>query len=175
VWRRGGAIQPAIVALAVTAVLMFAGVGWERVGLGLLMAEASRYVYMAGVLLTPALALAVDRLAAVAPPALTAGRLVLAASAVLNAGSLLSYGSAWADRAACDRHVLSLLAGSPALVAAADDGYQPLLFSPDVRLIDVARMVRDDAIVATVPTTPDEVALVQQALDPTVRACPAPA
>jgi hypothetical protein len=151
-----------------------AGVGWERVGLGLQMAEASRYVYMAAMLLTPAFALAVDRLAALAPAALTAGRLVLAGSALLNIGSLLSYGSDWAARAACDRHVLSLLAGSPALVATFDDGDQPLQFSPDVRLIDIARMVRDEAIVPIVPTTPTDLALVQQALDPTLRACPAP-
>ncbi|MCU1504722.1 MAG: hypothetical protein JWM12_4076 [Ilumatobacteraceae bacterium] len=174
VWRRGGALQPAIVALGVTALLMFAGVGWERVGYGLETAEASRYVYMGAMLLAPAFALAIDRVGAIAPPALTAGRLVLACSAVLNGGSLLSYGSDWARRSGCDRNVLELLAGSPQQTAGLDQSYQPLLFSPDVRLVDLPRLVDDDAIVARPPATPEEQALVQQALDPNVRACPAP-
>ncbi|MEO5899347.1 MAG: hypothetical protein ABIR68_04345, partial [Ilumatobacteraceae bacterium] len=172
-WRRGGAIQATIVALAVTAFLMYAGVGWERVGFGPESAAASRYVYMAAMLLAPALAIAVDRLRVLAPSALTAGRLVLACSAVLNIGNLLSFGTDWARRSACDRNVLSLLAASPQ-VAALDPSYQPLVFSPDVRLMDLPRLVSDDAIAARAANGPADQAIIDEALDPNTRSCPGP-
>jgi hypothetical protein len=119
------------------------------------------------------LAIAVDRLRVLAPPALTAGRLVLACSAVLNVGSLLSYGSDWAKRSACDRNVMSLLAAAPQ-TAAIDPSYQPLVFSPDVRLMDLPRLVSDDAIVARAANGPAEQAIIDAALDPNTRACPGP-
>ncbi len=175
VWRRGNALQPAIVALSATALVMFVGVGWERVGYGMAAAEASRYVYMGAMLLVPAFALAIDRLRVIGAPALTAGRLVLALSAVINLGSLLSYGSDWAKRSACDRNVLSLLAGSPDQTSGVDPTYQPVLFSPDVRLEDLPRLVSEHAIVPRAPVSTAEQALVEQALVINVGACPAPA
>jgi hypothetical protein len=173
-WRRSGRLQAMLIALAVTTVLMFAGIGWERVGLWLQMAEASRYVYMGAMLLAPAFALAVDRLGVLAAPALAAGRIVLATSVLLNIGSLLSYGTDWSDRAACDRTALSLLAGSPQTASLAPD-YQALQFSPDVAIFDLQHLLAAHAITARQPATPAEQLLLTQALDPAVRACPAPA
>ena len=175
-WRRRdrlGHEQAASIALAVTTVLMFAGIGLERVGLGLQIAESSRYVYMGAMLLVPAFALAVDRLGVLASPALAAGRIVLAASVLLNIGSLLSYGTDWADRSACDRTVLSLLAGAPQTTSLAPD-YQALLFSPDVAIFDLGHLLAAHAISPRQPATPAEQTLLDQALDPSVRACPPP-
>jgi hypothetical protein len=88
---------------------------------------------------------------------------VLVTSVVLNTGSLLSFASGWAKRSTCERGVFALLAGSPK-VAAADPSFQPLRFSADVRLVDLPRLVREDAFDAMVPSTPAEEAVVDQAL-----------
>ena len=106
VWRPAGRLQAAFIALATTTVLMFAGIGVQRVGLGLQLAESSRYVYMGAMLLAPMIAVAIDRIAVVSSSGLLAARLLLVASVFLNIGSLLSYGSDWARRSACDRGAL---------------------------------------------------------------------
>jgi hypothetical protein len=175
VWRPAGRIQAAFIALATTTVLMFAGIGFERVGLGLQFAESSRYVYMGAMLLAPMIAVAIDRLGLLATPALLAGRLILASSVLLNLGTLLSSGNDWAKRSACDRTVLSLLAGAPERTTALPFYYQPLLFSPDVTIEDIPDLVRDDAITPRAPADESEEALITAALDPNTRACPAPA
>ena len=82
---------------------MFAGIGVQRVGLGLQFAESSRYVYMGAMLLAPMIAVAIDRLGVLSPAALHAGRLILVASALLNIGQLLGFGSDWAKRSTCER------------------------------------------------------------------------
>ena len=172
--RRHGRFQPALIALGVVTVAMYAGIGIERVGLGLQTAEASRYLYMAGMLSAPAFALAVDALRRLDPGALAAGRIVLAASAVLNIGTLLSQASEWAAQSTCERRTLELLAGAPDAVDSADPGLRPLAFSPDVRLADLGLLVSDDAVVARPATLPADGALVSSALDPATPACPRP-
>ncbi|MFT3853806.1 MAG: hypothetical protein QM733_13855 [Ilumatobacteraceae bacterium] len=173
-WRPAGRIQAVLVALAVTTVLMFAGIGVQRVGLGLQTAEASRYVYMGAMLLAPVFAVAVDRLALVAPPALHAGRIILAASALLNIGQLLSFGSDWARRSTCDELALSLVAGAPERTASLDPQYQPLAFSLDVRIVDLPYLVEESAITPRSPANQAEQVLLDAAVDPTRQACPAP-
>lgn len=172
--RRAGRLRPALIALAVTAVVMYAGIGVERVGLGLHTAEASRYLYMAAMLLAPAFALAVDELLRIGPSALVAGRVVLVASVVLNIGILLGSASAWAAQSTCERHALELLAGAPAALDAADSSLRPLAFSPDVRLADLTGLVADHAVVARPSASPTDAAIVAAALNPATPACPRP-
>ncbi len=77
VWRPAGRLQAAFIALATTTVLMFAGIGVQRVGLGLQLAESSRYVYMGAMLLAPMIAVAIDRIAVISSSGLLAARLLL--------------------------------------------------------------------------------------------------
>ena len=167
VMRRHGQFQPALITFAVVALVMYAGIGVERVGLGLHTAEASRYQYMAAMLLAPAFAVAVDQLNRIGSGAITAGRLVLAASVVLNVGALLSYSSEWAAQATCERHTLELLAGAPGRVQAADPSMRPLEFSPDVRLADLPTLIADEAISPRPPAlTPGTPACARGRADP---------
>ena len=69
----------------------------------------------------------------------------------------------WGIRAADERRTLELIAGSD-LSAQADPAHQPIPFSPDVSVGDIAMLVADGAIVPRAPTTPEEVALVRAAL-----------
>lgn len=163
-WRRGRAREHSLVAaLAVTALVMFAGVGLQRAGFGVEGAAASRYVYMAAFLVVPAFCVAVDLLGRLAPQALGAGRVLLAGSALLNAAALHTDGGAWADLARAERGVLELVAGSPRL-GEADPTRTPVPFSPDVTVGAIPTLVRDGAIEPRPATTPAELALVDEAL-----------
>ena len=175
VWRPAGRLQAAFIALATTTVLMFAGIGVQRVGLGLQLAESSRYVYMGAMLLAPMIAVAIDRIAVVSSSGLLAARLLLVASVFLNIGSLLSYGSDWARRSACDRGALQLLAAVPDRTAPIPGIYQPLAFSLDVRLEDLPYLVGEGAITPRAPTTDADEALIQAALKQPSVACPSAA
>jgi hypothetical protein len=166
-------MRPVLVALALTAAAMFVGIGWQRVGFGTLESASSRYVYMGAMLLAPAFAVAVDRLGAAGPALLTAGRGVLVTAVLLNAGDLASHATDWARSSSCDRAVLSLLAGSPA-VDTIDPMYQPLHRSLDVRLADLPRLVDEGAVHPRAPVTSVEHALVAEALTIDVGACPGP-
>lgn len=174
-WRPNRKLDAAFVALAVTTVLMFAGIGFQRVGLGLQTAEASRYVYMGAMLLAPMLAVAIDRLGVLAQPALYAARLVLVASVLLNIGQMLSFGSDWAKRSTCDHVALDLLAAVPDRTATLDPQYQPLAFSLDVRIADLPYLIEEGAITPRAPASQEEQSILDAALDPSRAACPAPA
>ena len=154
---------------------MFAGIGVQRVGLGLQLAESSRYVYMGAMLLAPMIAVAIDRIAVISSSGLLAARLILAASVFLNIGSLLSYGSDWARRSACERGALELVAAVPDRTAPIPGIYQVLSFSLDVRLEDMPYLVANDAITPRAPTSDADQALIEAALSQPSKACPSPA
>jgi hypothetical protein len=163
-WRgREPAAHDLIFSLAVTATLMYIGVGLERSGFGVETAANSRYVYMGAALLIPAFGVAVDQLARVASPALWAGRLLLLGATAMNISALRTNGNDWAYRAIAERNVLELIAASPAL-STVEGGVAPLPFSPDVRIVDLPELIADGAIHPHAATTPDELAVVDQAL-----------
>ncbi len=164
-WRRRDASAHDLIAsLAVTAVAMYVGLAIQRGGFGMETAATSRYVYIGAVLMMPAFGIAVDLLAGIAPPAQWAGRLVLVGATAVNIGALRSNGDDWATRAAGERTLLELVAASPA-AATADQSIAPLYpFSPDVRIGDLAELVADGAIHPHAATTPQEQALVDNAL-----------
>jgi hypothetical protein len=111
----------------------------------------------------PAFGVAVDLLAQLTAPALWAGRLVLIGATAMNVGALRSNGNEWANRAAEERTLLELVAASPR-TATVDQSIAPLDFSPDVRIGDLAELIADGAIHPRLPATPDEQALVDNAL-----------
>jgi hypothetical protein len=163
-WRRRDvAAHDLMFSLAVTAILIYVGLGIERAGLGIETAASSRYVYVAAVLLIPAFGVAVDQLARIASPALWAGRLLLLGATAMNISALRTNGDDWAKRATAERNVLELVAASPAL-STVEGGVAPLPFSPDVRIVDLPELIADGAIHPHAATTPDELAIVDQAL-----------
>ena len=112
----------------------------------------------------PAFGVAVDLLGRIASPALWAGRLVLIGAIAMNIGALRSNGDEWANRAASERTLLDLVAGSPAS-ATVDRSIAPLApFSPDVRMGDIAELVADGAIHPRAPASSDEQAGLDNAL-----------
>ena len=161
--RRDAAAHDLMFSLAVTATLIYIGLGIERAGLGVETAANSRYVYVAAALLIPAFGVAVDLLARIASPALWAGRLLLIAATAMNISALRSNGNEWANRANAERSVLELIAASPAL-STVEGGVAPLPFSPDVRIIDIPELIADGAIHPHAAATPAEQAAVDQAL-----------
>ncbi|HEX3088114.1 MAG TPA: hypothetical protein VHQ23_05625 [Ilumatobacteraceae bacterium] len=162
--RRDPRAHDLLLTLAVTAVLMYIGLGIQRGGFGVDFAATSRYVYMGAALLMPAFGVAVDQLARIATPALWAGRLVLIGATAMNLSALHSNGNDWANKAIAERNILELVAASP-LTPAADPMIAPLFpESPDVRLIDLPELVADGAIHPRPASTPEEQALVATAL-----------
>jgi hypothetical protein len=163
-WRqRDARAHDLISSLAVTATLMYIGVGIERAGFGIETAANSRYVYMGAALLMPAFGVAVDQLSRIGSPAVWAGRLLLIGATAMNLSALRSNGSEWANRAAAERNLLELVATSPTL-STINPSIAPLSFSPDVRINDIAELVADGAIHPHAPATPEEQALVDKAL-----------
>ena len=163
-WRRRNvASHDLMLSLAVTATLIYVGLGIERAGLGVETAANSRYVYVAAALLIPAFGVAVDQLARIASPALWAGRLLLVAATAMNISALRSNGNEWANRAIAERNVLELIAASPAL-STVEGGVAPLPFSPDLRILDIPELIADGAIHPHAAATPSEQAAVDQAL-----------
>jgi hypothetical protein len=163
-WRgRDAAAHDLIFSLAVTATLMYIGVGLERSGFGIETAANSRYVYMGAALLIPAFGVAVDQLARLGSPVIWAGRLLLIGATAMNVGALRSNGDDWAKRAIAERNVLELIAASPAL-STVEGGVAPLPFSPDVRIVVLPELIADGAIHPHAATTPAEQAAVDQAL-----------
>jgi hypothetical protein len=163
-WRqRDPRANDLLLSLAVTATLMYIGVGIERGGFGVESAANSRYVYMGAALLMPAFGVAVDQLARLGSPVLWAGRLLLIGAIAMNASALRTNGNEWANRAAGERNVLELVATSPSL-STINPSIAPLPFSPDVRIPDIAELVADGAIHPHAPATPQERALVDAAL-----------
>jgi hypothetical protein len=161
--RRDSAAHDLMFSLAVTATLIYIGLGIERAGLGVETAANSRYVYVAAALLIPAFGIAVDQLGRVASPALWAGRLLLIAATAMNISALRSNGNDWANRAIAERNVLELVAASPAL-STVEGGAAPLPFSPDLRIIDIPELIADGAIHPHAAATPAEQSAVDAAL-----------
>jgi len=152
-----------VFACTATAIVMFLGIGYERVGFGVTTASSSRYVGIAAVLLAPLLALAVDQLGRLGNPALIAGRVLLIVAIEVNAGRLWTIGSNWAQKSASDRDLMELIAGSPQ-AAQVDPLTRPIPLNPDIRVADLPRLVELGAITPRPPTTPEEIARVDQAL-----------
>jgi hypothetical protein len=161
--RRNPAAHDLMLALAITAVLIYIGLGIERSGFGVDTAANSRYVYVGAVLLIPAFGVAVDQLARIGPPALWAARLLLVAAIAMNISALKTNSDEWAKRSSDERMVLGLVAASPT-ISTVNQASAPLSFSPDVRISDLAELVADGAIHPHLATTADEQALVEAAL-----------
>jgi hypothetical protein len=138
-------------------------IGVERVGFGVETAGASRYVYMGAILLAPAFVLAIDRLDSVNSSMRMGASLLLAASIAVNAGILLAAAADWAGRSRCEQSVLSLLAGDPQ-TATKDPQFQPVPFSPDVRLRDLPLLVKEGAIRDVPAVTAHDLSLINSAL-----------
>jgi hypothetical protein len=163
-WRRRDAeAHDVVLSLAVTAVLIYVGLGIQRGGFGVETAANSRYVYIGAALFIPAFGVAVDQLARLGTPVVWAGRLLLIGATAMNVGALRSNSSDWANRAIAERHVLDLVAASPSL-ATINPSIAPLSFSPDVRIGDLAELVADGAIHPRAAATPADQALVDAAL-----------
>jgi hypothetical protein len=158
--RRGGAIA---LSLAGTTLIMFAGIGWQRIGFGIESAAASRYVFMGAVLIAPLLALAIDRLGQLSDSLAWAARLTVGLSVVINLGLLGSYARDWADISDEQRTAFELLAGSPRTTDA-DPTVRPVPFSPDVSLGDIPWLVAEGAITPRPAVTAEETALLEAAL-----------
>jgi hypothetical protein len=164
IWRqRNPPAHDLMLALAVTAVLVYIGLGIERSGFGVDTAANSRYVYVGAALLIPAVGVAVDQLARIGSPALWAARLLLIGATGMNISALRTNSDEWAARAAEERNTLDLLAASPA-ISTVNQAIAPLSFSPDVRISDLAELVADGAIHPRVASSPVEQGLVDFAL-----------
>ena len=90
------------------------------------------------------------------------GRVILILALLLSLGSLRTNSASWATRAAEERRLLELIAGS-GLAAQVDPSFQPLPFSPDVRISSIPMLVAEGAIAPRNPTH-DEVVVVRAAL-----------
>jgi hypothetical protein len=165
-WRqRDARSHDLLLALGVTSVTIYIGLGLQRSGFGVDTAANSRYVYMVAALLIPAFGIAVDLLARLAPAAQRAGQLLLIAAIGMNISALRSNGNDWANRANAERNILELVATSPATATAPKD-LSPLPdFSPDVQIRDIAELVADGAIQPRPVSTPAEQSLVDKALN----------
>ena len=161
--RRDAAAHDLILALAVTAVAMYVGLGIQRGGFGVETGATSRYVYMGAAMLIPAVGVAVDQLRLLGTPALWAGRLVLVSATAMNVGALKSNGDDWAARATAERNILELIAGSPQFTTV-DPSLRPLPFSPDLTIGDLSVLIADGAIHPRTAATPDDQALINAAL-----------
>jgi hypothetical protein len=167
-WRqRDARSHDLLLALGVTGVAIYIGLGVQRGGFGIETAANSRYVYVVAALMIPAFGIAVDLLGRLAPAALRAGQALLIAAIGMNIGALRTNGNEWASRSAKERHVLELIAVSPTRATVPQDLAPLPDFSPDVQIRDIAELVADGAIHPRPAATPDEEALVVKALGQT--------
>jgi hypothetical protein len=164
IWRGSpGRNRIVLVTLWATAIVMFLGVGWTRIGFGLDSASVSRYRYMGAMLLAPALALAIDTLVRWTPAAVATARAVLGVSVVLNAGWLHNFGSDWASRAQRARDLYEVTAGAD-LGVQADPERTPEPFNPDVTVRWIPYLVDEGAVVPRPPADDAELQRVRAAL-----------
>ena len=110
-----------MLALWSTVIVMFLGIGWERLGFGVPSAGSTRYVHVAAIVLAPAFALTVDQLARLSERARWAGRLVLLLAVGVNAGALRAEGAHWAIASRDEQDLFVLVAGSPEVASAKPD------------------------------------------------------
>lgn len=132
-------------ALAATLLVMFAAIGWQRVGFGVASAAESRYVHVAAIVIAPAFVLAVDRFGSWRPGLLAASRILIAGAIVTNLATLRDQSSVYADISGRERDVFELVAGSPRLSELPPD-LVPVLNSPDVTVGDLPWLVQEGAI-----------------------------
>jgi hypothetical protein len=149
--------------LWITALVMFLGVGFSRIGFGLDSAGVSRYRYMGAMLLAPALAAAVDAIARWSPNGRATARVVLGTSVVLNAGQLHTLGAEWAIRAREAQDVYELVTGS-ALAPDADQALDPVEFNPDVSVFWLPWLVDEGAVTPRPPANDAELQRVRSVL-----------
>ena len=161
--RFGRRTQALLIGLGVTIVFMFVGIGFERVGFGVQLAESSRYVHVAGIIIAPVFGLAIDQLARIAREVRWAGLGVLALALVVNVGTLRQATTSWALSSSFERETFELIAGS-GLVAQADPNRYPFPDSPDVTIGSLGTMVAQGALNPRVPVTDQELQRVRDAL-----------
>jgi hypothetical protein len=152
-----------MLSLALTVVVIFSAIGWERVGFGVGFAASSRYVHVAAIVIAPAFALTVDQLGRVAGEARWAGRVILLAAVALNLGALRADSAHWAIASRAEKRLFELVAGSD-LVATVDPATVLSPRSPDVNVSDLPVLVDNDAITPRPPANNVEVQEVRQAL-----------
>lgn len=161
--RFGRRTQAMFIGLAATVVVMFVGIGFERVGFGVQIAESSRYIHIAAIVIAPAFGLAVDQLARISREARWAGLGVLGLALALNVGTLRELTTSWAISSGNERRTLELIAGS-GLAGQADPNRFPFLDSPDITIGSLASMVAQGALTPRVPVTDLELRQVRDAL-----------
>jgi len=163
-WRRPSRWDHAmLVTLAVLPVPVFLAIGWQRSVFGIDSAAASRYQYMAAMLLAVPFALAVDQLRRYSGWALLVGRTLLVISVLTNTRYFRTSSDDWAARSTDARITYELIAGSP-LRNEVDPSIAPVPFDPDVTVGRLPILVDEGAITPRTPATPDEIARVRAAL-----------
>lgn len=152
-----------MLALWSTVIVMFLGIGWERLGFGVPSAGSSRYVHVAAIVLAPAFALTVDQLARLSEGARWAARLVLVLAIGVNVGALRVESTRWAIASRDEQDLFSLVAGSPD-IAEANPSRVLSMRSPDVTVALLSTLVAAEAITPRRPVTDAERARVRAAL-----------
>lgn len=152
-----------VTVLAVLPLPVLLAIGWQRAAFGLDSAASPRYLYMSAMALAVPFGLAIDQLRRLDRRALVVGRVIVALALASNVRLLVNASGDWADRSADARRAFELVAGSPD-VATADPGLVIVAFDPDVRVGRLPQLVAEGAITPRVPTTPDELALVERVL-----------
>lgn len=143
------------IGLVVTVVFMFFAIGFERIGFGVQLAESSRYLHIAAIVIAPVFGLAIDQLARISREARWAGLGVICLAITLNLSTLRETSNSWAVASGYERETFELIAGS-GLAAQADPNRFLFLDSPDVTIGSLARMVAQGAFTPRVPVTDDE-------------------
>ena len=141
-------------ALATTVTVMFAAIGWERIGFGVFSAASTRYVHVAAIVIAPAFALAVDQLGRLAIDARWAGRLVLLAAFAVNVGALRTNSAQWAIASRDEKRLLELIVGS-GLAAQVPPTTSVLVNSPNVHVYELPWLVEKRALQPKTPTAAD--------------------
>ncbi|MCU1398762.1 MAG: hypothetical protein JWN62_1871 [Acidimicrobiales bacterium] len=161
--RFGWRTQSLLIALVVTVCVMYSLVGFERLGLGIQFATESRYVYVAGMVIAPAFALAVDQLGRISREVRWGGLAVLCLAIGSNLSQLVDGANRWAAGTAAERHTLELIAGS-GLVGQADPRRTIFTDSPDVTPAALPDLVARGALTPITPVTPADKQIVSNAL-----------
>ena len=161
--RFGWRTQSLLVALVTTVCVMYALVGFERLGLGIQFATEARYVYVAGLVIAPVFGLAVDQLGRIARELRWAGLAVLCLAIGTNLSLLVDGSNRWANGTAGERHTFELIAGS-GLAGQADPRRTIFTDSPDVTPGAIADLVARGALDPIPPVTPADKQIVSNAL-----------
>ena len=152
-----------MITLLTTIVVMFAAIGFQRLGFGIAIASSSRYLHMAAIVIAPAFALMIDRLARFGREVRWAGLVVVAVAIGVNFSSLRELSVQWALAARQEKETLELIAGS-GLAPSADQKRFPFVNSPDVTVGSVQWLVDNGAITPRTPANEAELQRVQIAL-----------